>query len=726
MANAPLWGVNSKPHPLGGVVYFSIMAGDADNGGNMNVQRANGLDLDHGMNLKWDQWLAGVTIQELFSDATPRPIDMLLWIGGSFPQIEVELEKTFDSIFNLKDLVHVTVLMDGLEVSYWSPVDYYLPLMPSRSLITSPTALSLPSVLYNFGMFRSRSPWLAFAWAGVQPTLDGLSGLLANSKDSLLIYGSLPESDLAQPEMRLDSWRPIRINGQLHPSQFAHHPMPHGWLQMVAGIPMANCLLATRAREIIGGFDHRALLQSEFWWDYTRRFSRYHQSQGMPLPAPKVTWTWSDYPFVQRVYADPDLGARFMSDEMRRTLHLEEQNAYPPDDIAHLRFDLGTAEVNRLTHRLSRWRSACGLAEEQETTAPFVRPQAGAWPLRVTVVGGINEPPHSQICFYSPFQNLLGQGYLTWRPILDSYVLAADLMASDLVIFVRPRSNEARAALDYCMDNRIPTLAMFDDNWLTLARERPEYTSLFSPGQPDYENFIYACQNADLTVTYNKRMETDLSPYCRNLLRISPPVDVKVFEGTRKKRCQDGRLIIGYAGGGLRDHKSAFQGLVRFILEEKAAQVFIMGHVLPPELATLPADRVLFVPYEYNFFRYAEVLRQVRPDIMLAPLGETDTDKSKCARKYFDAASVGSPGIYSDVETYNTLIRHGETGLLVSDNEEKWYEAICTLVKDPLLRIQIADSAKKAVASQYSVEVLIPELLEALQKALSIARGRFK
>ncbi len=672
---------------------------------------------------KWADWVRRVQIVEHRKGEMP-PIEVLCWIGGDLLRVEAALNQTMRAMVGLGELAHVTLLLDGPLVKSWAPVDYYAPLIRSRTEIISPAPLDLPAALYTMGLFHAQSPWFAFAWPGVIPSANGLRALLDEAGGHLLVYGLLSEADVARPETRLDSWRVVQREQHAYPPELQRPPMPHGWLQMVDGIPMANCLLSARARDEIGGFDHRALLQGHFWWDYVRRLARFHRFHGLAVEPPAVKWAWSDYPFVRPVATDPDIVCRLMSDETRCIDSEDDQCLIVPHDLAHLESDLPTEIATRLRVRVTGWAQRQGL----EVTS-VARPAAGPvsadaqWPIKVAVLGGVYEPPHNQICFYDFFEQLVGQGYVTWRSVLDRYALGVDLRANDLVILSRPRSNEARVAVDICVQEGIPTLAMFDDNWLVVGKERPEYKELFSPGRPDYENFLRVCRQADLCLFYNPHMALDFSPYCRQQECLPPNVEPKAFEAPEVERRTDAQLLVGYAGS-FRHDSSAFLALYRFVSDRDDAAVFIMGHEVPSELSALPSSKVRFVPYEFSYHRYARRLAAMRPDILLAPLGESRSEQSKCPRKFLDASSAGCPGIYSDVDTYRPFVRNGETGLLVEDREDAWYDAIRQLADDPELRQRIAEAASRSVRHEFSCKVLMPEFLRVLQRAISLGQER--
>jgi glycosyltransferase involved in cell wall biosynthesis len=90
-------------------------------------------------------------------------------------------------------------------------------------------------------------------------------------------------------------------------------------------------------------------------------------------------------------------------------------------------------------------------------------------------------------------------------------------------------------------------------------------------------------------------------------------------------------------------------------------------------------------------------------DVALAPLENTYFNEAKSDVKFLEYAALGIPGVYSSVGPYATSVRHGETGLLVS-SEDDWADQIMTLVEQPDFRSTIARAARDQVLESRTID----------------------
>jgi GT2 family glycosyltransferase/glycosyltransferase involved in cell wall biosynthesis len=117
-------------------------------------------------------------------------------------------------------------------------------------------------------------------------------------------------------------------------------------------------------------------------------------------------------------------------------------------------------------------------------------------------------------------------------------------------------------------------------------------------------------------------------------------------------------------------------------------------------------DRIT-VPSGHSVYpRFVRWLRcnSSRWDIAVAPLVDSDFNRSKSDLKFLEYAALRLPTIVSDVEAYRE-VRHEVDGYKVSNDPEAWSEALLTLASDPDLRRQLARTASSYVRSSRCLEV---------------------
>ncbi|MDP8904242.1 MAG: glycosyltransferase [Chloroflexota bacterium] len=77
------------------------------------------------------------------------------------------------------------------------------------------------------------------------------------------------------------------------------------------------------------------------------------------------------------------------------------------------------------------------------------------------------------------------------------------------------------------------------------------------------------------------------------------------------------------------------------------------------------------------------LLHARRYDIGVAPLLDSVFNRSKSYIKYLDYGICGLAQVLSDVEAYQVAVRPGETGILVANEEDAWFEALAEMVRRP-------------------------------------------
>jgi hypothetical protein len=85
---------------------------------------------------------------------------------------------------------------------------------------------------------------------------------------------------------------------------------------------------------------------------------------------------------------------------------------------------------------------------------------------------------------------------------------------------------------------------------------------------------------------------------------------------------------------------------------------YFMG-AMPDELQCIK-DKIKFHTW-FNIFEFPKALKDIEPDIMLAPLQDIEFNHSKSSIKALEATAVGAVGIYSDVTPYKNLTTKAKT-----------------------------------------------------------------
>jgi 2-polyprenyl-3-methyl-5-hydroxy-6-metoxy-1,4-benzoquinol methylase len=90
--------------------------------------------------------------------------------------------------------------------------------------------------------------------------------------------------------------------------------------------------------------------------------------------------------------------------------------------------------------------------------------------------------------------------------------------------------------------------------------------------------------------------------------------------------------------------------------------------------------------------------------IGIIPLDDSRFSACKSPVKYLDFSLAGIPAVCSDVPPYNDCVIDGENGILCTNTEDDWYQAIRELVLSVSRRTQIASAARRFSASEFPMK----------------------
>lgn len=127
----------------------------------------------------------------------------------------------------------------------------------------------------------------------------------------------------------------------------------------------------------------------------------------------------------------------------------------------------------------------------------------------------------------------------------------------------------------------------------------------------------------------------------------------------------------------------------------------LMGHATPG-VATLPGFRS--VDFQKDYVSYGKALSSSGIDIAIVPLQDNRFNSCKSNIKWLEYSACGIAGIYADLPPYNTSVEHGTSGVLVNDDPDNWFQAMCLLIDHPELRHSIAQQANSRVIAQHSLK----------------------
>jgi glycosyltransferase involved in cell wall biosynthesis len=192
-------------------------------------------------------------------------------------------------------------------------------------------------------------------------------------------------------------------------------------------------------------------------------------------------------------------------------------------------------------------------------------------------------------------------------------------------------------------------------------------------------------------------------------------LDLDEWRKVTKSRARDRVRVVGFAG--TPSHKANLEILRpalaklsnRFWKEEIRFVCF--GFRPPWLLDVLPGAKVSETcpPDSYPIW-----LDNLGFDIALAPLSDSEFNKSRSALKFWEYSATGAVTVASNLDPYASAIQDGSTGLVVNNEPEAWAQAIGKLIRDHHLRRQLLESAQRSVDA-HDISRTAPVMLQALE-----------
>lgn len=115
---------------------------------------------------------------------------------------------------------------------------------------------------------------------------------------------------------------------------------------------------------------------------------------------------------------------------------------------------------------------------------------------------------------------------------------------------------------------------------------------------------------------------------------------------------------------------------------------------------------------------YPYKLGTMNMDIGLCPLVDNQFNRNKSAIKHFEYANMGMATIASDMPPYSPVIVNNETGILVSEDDGAWFDAMDSLIMDKSKMTNMAKQAKDDVILNHNIESKSHLWIEAYQRAM--------
>ncbi|PWC55682.1 hypothetical protein TSH7_29425 [Azospirillum sp. TSH7] len=278
-----------------------------------------------------------------------------------------------------------------------------------------------------------------------------------------------------------------------------------------------------------------------------------------------------------------------------------------------------------------------------------------------------------------------------------------------------------------CRTAKIPIVMDLDDDLLAVPEEKdPDGRYAFARSGILTLAKAATCVTVS-TTTLAERLApvtnkvVHLPNYISERLWLSPLEEVSdVPEQLAPKSGDEVRILYMGTATHREDLEIIRTPMLRLMEQHSNVRFFVIGGETPPgdwyEAISVPGNRT-------NYPDFVPWLRAICQTMSfgVAPLADTFFNAAKSELKYLDYAVAGLAGLYSDTVSYRQCVIESGGGLLVPNNTDDWYSALCRMVATPEITLQLCDQARNWVTGH---RLLRRSLAEFDQLLLQLAPTR--
>lgn len=605
-------------------------------------------------------------------------LSVVLALFGQYENLVDEFDKKIKELQKLDKHTEIIIVSDGPEWTY-SPLYQMLPIyIKGIKLEVMDKETHLPAKLYNEGLKKVTSEYVVFSYLqGFE--INKLVELFYNKdiehKENVLCIRNVYENILGI---------------------FPSNQNRYGFLQIDKFYMLDEIFVKTVIFKKMNGFNTTSLLQKDFEREAMLRLSKTMDFEEIGIIERKIV-DLNKYPFKKVICNKKDLIDRYIIRNSRPAFQYDSFNEINQNFANDL-----NDQDERLFFKLTGKKTNSNLRYNKK--------------YKIMVLGGFWEYHHNQICFFNYFENMVGQGFCTYNTKFEYNVSENELADYDLVIFTRCRSDNTVKLIEFCNKNKIATMYMIDDNWITIAKDLPNQGSIFVQGNPNYDNFIKAIESCKTTWLFSDILAKDIEPYVEHIVKFSISIEPKLFKTTCVN--DDEKMIkIGFSGS-LRSEDTAFKALSKLAKEKKNVSIVLIGIVSESQRKLFEDSNIEEVGFT-SYGVYAKNISKIRPDLLIAPLSTTRTEMSKCYNKYVESSIVHAACLFSKTEPYIQVVEDRINGYFVEeDTENGWYKKLKNIVEDVENLRLVQNNAFNDVMKNYTVEAILPQFIKNIEEVI--------
>lgn len=281
-------------------------------------------------------------------------------------------------------------------------------------------------------------------------------------------------------------------------------------------------------------------------------------------------------------------------------------------------------------------------------------------------------------------------------------IKSENLIWCDVIVFVRSYKQNALALAFLKAARGLGKHIIYEtDDWLFGLADGQFKESISSTAYRNNPEKRYQmeqiCKQSEIITTTTEYLANNLRNYNKKVIVLPNSINFKLY---KRKEFKNKKLRVLVSGGG--SHFCDYQLLMEPIREAKKQidfdvvflgfdpkmikKIFDLSKTNIPWVKEMAKTIQMAseISNEYHDFvpeeKYPRLLCNLKIDLGLIPLEDTEFNRNKSNIKFVEYTSAGIPVIASKVEPYETTIEHEKTGILVKNKFLKWKNAIIKML----------------------------------------------
>lgn len=313
--------------------------------------------------------------------------------------------------------------------------------------------------------------------------------------------------------------------------------------------------------------------------------------------------------------------------------------------------------------------------------------------------------PSVILCGHSQLDYLEKQGKLNYQFVISHFINKKNIEWADIIVFLRSDSDIDAYVSKIARRKGKHLVYVLDDDILNVPKYISSAPYYLLPSTQN--NIKTIMSNCDTFLTSSPVLLEKYGKNFKNSFLIDEPSLNSI-----DKKGKNEKIKIGFAGSidRAQDLNEILQDAITRIVEKYGNSIDIEFMGAKPDFVDKLGLRHL--PYQDGYDTYTAFMSRCNWDIGLAPMPDSDFHECKYYNKYIEYASFGIAGIYSNLKPYTFGIKGTFNGLLVNNDTESWYQAICELIENEELRKNISNNCLAEAKNKYNLDLIANDYLE--------------